>query len=82
LYGTFLHELGHLQVIDAKATRLKRRFASETKAEEFAHYWRRTLWSCLFDHPDPVHNQATQQELDQLKQDTGRSGVDFHANTA
>ncbi|HEX4142193.1 MAG TPA: hypothetical protein VHY91_01475 [Pirellulales bacterium] len=42
LYNTFLHELGHLQIIDPKATRLKRRFASETKAQEFADGWRAT----------------------------------------
>ena len=40
LYDVFLHELGHLQIIDPEAKRLRRRFASETKAQEFADYWR------------------------------------------
>jgi hypothetical protein len=59
----FLHELGHLQVIDAKARRVQRRFASETKAEEFADEWRARLWSCRFDHPDPVHNPPSAEEF-------------------
>ncbi|MBX9789338.1 MAG: hypothetical protein K2Y37_10525 [Pirellulales bacterium] len=63
LYNTFLHELGHLQIIDAKATRLRRKFASETRAQEFADDWRKTLWNRPFDHPDPVHNRASADEL-------------------
>jgi hypothetical protein len=56
LYNTFLHELGHLQIVDPTAKTLRRRFASEMLAQRFAHDWRRTLWSKHFDHPDPVHN--------------------------
>jgi hypothetical protein len=62
LYDVFLHELGHLQVIDPAAKNLKRRFASETLAEEFANRWRRSLWSKHFDHPDPIHNPPGKDE--------------------
>ena len=72
LYDVFLHELGHLQVVLPKATRLQRKYASETKAQEFADYCRERLWSCRFNHPDPVHNQATLEELEQLNQESGR----------
>ena len=81
LYGTFLHELGHLQMIDPKATRLRRRFASETKAEEFAHYWRRTLWSFPFEHPDPIHSHATQEELERLNQELAGCVSDTSGNS-
>lgn len=63
LYNTFLHELGHLQIIDAKAQRLNRKFASETRAQEFADYWRKRLWDRPFEHPDPVHHRAPADEL-------------------
>jgi len=56
LYDTFLHELGHLQIVNPAAKDLKRRFATETLAQKFANDWRRKLWSQHFDHPDPVHN--------------------------
>jgi hypothetical protein len=56
LYNTFLHEIGHLQIVRPTAQRLRRRFASETLAQEFANFWRRSLWSSYFDHPDPIHN--------------------------
>jgi hypothetical protein len=63
LYETFLHELGHLQIVDANAHRVQRRFASETKAQEFADFWRRKLWSSTFDHPDRVHNPPSSEDL-------------------
>jgi hypothetical protein len=63
LYNTFLHELGHLQIIDAKASRLQRKFASETRAQEFADYWRKRLWDQPFEHPDPIHHRASADEL-------------------
>ena len=63
LYDTFLHELGHLQIVDPSAKRLRRRFASETLAQEFANRWQRTLWAEHFDHPDPVHNPPRSEEL-------------------
>ncbi len=63
LYDVFLHELGHLQVVDGDATTLRRKFAMETKAQEFAMAWCRRLWSEPFDHPDPVHNPPSEGEL-------------------
>ncbi len=47
IYDVLLHEIGHLQVVDPKASRLKRKFASETRAQEFADELRRTLYSAL-----------------------------------
>jgi hypothetical protein len=67
LYNTFLHELGHMQIILPKAKTKRRKFAGERKADEFAKYWRKKLWKKLwakpFDHPDPVHNPPTIDEL-------------------
>ena len=63
LYNTFLHELGHLQIVDPSAKTVRRRFASESLAQEFANHWRRTLWTQHFDHPDPVHNPPGDEEL-------------------
>ncbi len=56
LYEVFLHELGHLQIVDEQARSARRMFARETLAEEFADCWRKRLWSAPFDHPDPAHN--------------------------
>lgn len=56
LYDVFLHELGHLQLVDGNRRSERLRFALERHAEEFADKWRRQLWSAYFDHPDPVHN--------------------------
>lgn len=56
LYDVFLHELGHLQIINERSKSERRKFAHETRAEEFADYWRRRLWLEPFDHPDSVHN--------------------------
>jgi hypothetical protein len=63
LYDVFLHELGHLQIVDPSAKTARRRFASESLAQEFANHWRRTLWTQHFDHPDPVHNPPGDDEL-------------------
>jgi hypothetical protein len=75
LYDVFLHELGHLQVVERTARRLRRRFAGETKAQEFADYWRDTLWASRFVHPDPVHDRATREELELLNQNPGKCAV-------
>jgi hypothetical protein len=64
LFDVFLHELGHLQIVDPDAKTPRRRFASETLAQRFANRWRRRLWSEHFDHPDPVHNPPTSDELE------------------
>ncbi len=69
LYEVFLHELGHLQIVLARAQRIRRKFASETKAQEFADLWRARLWSNRFDHPDPIHNPASPEELEPLRHD-------------
>jgi tetratricopeptide (TPR) repeat protein len=64
LYDVFLHELGHLQVIDRKANSTRRRFASERRAQDFAEHWCRELWSQPCEHPDPVHGPPSPDELD------------------
>jgi len=55
LYDVFLHELGHMQIVEAKAGSARRRFAGEVLAHEFALGWRDRLWSAPFPHPDPAH---------------------------
>jgi hypothetical protein len=75
LYEVFLHELGHLQAVDPKARRPQRRFAGETKAQEFANFWRRKLWSSTFDHPDPVHNPPSSDEHDRIESDASTGTV-------
>lgn len=56
LYDVLLHELGHLQVVHEKSRDWNRRYASETRAQEFADEMRRRLFAEPFDHPDPIHN--------------------------
>jgi hypothetical protein len=63
LYEVFLHELGHLQVVDEKARSERRKFAMEKRAQEFAMQWCRWLWSTPFEHTDPVHNPPSEEEL-------------------
>jgi hypothetical protein len=63
LYDVFLHELGHLQLIDDKARSERLKFAREKLAEEFAIEWCARLWSERFVHPDPVHNPPTVEEF-------------------
>ena len=63
LYDVFLHELGHLQIVDEEAKSVRRKFADETKAQEFAMNWCKFLWSAPFDHPNPVHNPPSPEEL-------------------
>ena len=63
LYDVFLHELGHLQVVDEAASSVRRRFAGERRAREFADHWRRALWQQTFAHTDPVHNRPTDDEF-------------------
>lgn len=66
LYDVLFHEIGHLQIIEPKASRVQRKFASETRAQEFADELRRTLYSEPFDHVDPIHNTPTPGELAML----------------
>lgn len=56
LYDVFLHELGHLQLVDEERQSERLKFAREKLAQEFAMTWCRTLWSEQFNHSDPVHN--------------------------
>jgi hypothetical protein len=56
LYDVFLHEVGHLQLVNVRTKSERLRFAREKFAQEFADRWRKRLWSEHFDHPDPVHN--------------------------
>jgi tetratricopeptide (TPR) repeat protein len=67
LYEVFLHELGHLQVVNAEAKEIDRKFARERLAQEFAEHWCRELWSQPFDHPDPVHNPPTAAEIETVR---------------
>ena len=52
LYDVFLHELGHLQVVNERTKSERLRFAREKCAQEFAERWLRKLWSEHLDHPD------------------------------
>lgn len=63
LYDILLHEIGHLQIINPESSDFRRKFADETKAREFANSWRKKLWKQYFEHPDPVHNPPTENEL-------------------
>lgn len=67
LYDVLLHELGHLQMVLPNARRLNRRYAGETKAQQFADHWRKALWAEPFNHPDPVHTPPTTDELQQFQ---------------
>ena len=64
LYDVFLHELGHLQVVHERAHTERRKFAMETRAQEFAMKWCATLLAEAFDHPDFVHQAPTATELE------------------
>lgn len=67
LYDTFLHELGRLQIILPDRSNPGRKYAGETKAREFANYWRKKLGTERFDHPDPIHNPPSKEELRLLR---------------
>ena len=67
LYDVFLHELGHLQLVNPRITDPRRRFAMERLAQEFADGWRRALWAEPFEHPDPVHNPPSDERAKQLQ---------------
>ena len=63
LYDVLLHEIGHLQIINPDSKDFRRKFAVETKAQEFADLWRKKLWKEYFEHPDAVHNPPAADEL-------------------
>ena len=66
LYDVFLHELGHLQLIDEDARSVRRKYAHEKRAQEFAMNWCTQLWSEPFVHGDPVHNPPTPTEFESV----------------
>jgi hypothetical protein len=66
LYHVFLHEVGHLQIINERARSDRLKFAREEYAQEFATTWRNRLWAVAFIHPDPAHNRPTEEELETL----------------
>lgn len=68
LYDVLLHEIGHLQIILPKNRDPRRKFADETLAQKFADSWRKQLWSKPYEHPDPVHNPPSKNELKILKE--------------
>ena len=63
LYDVFLHELGHLQIVEENRRSRCLRFAQEKLAQEFGMIWCRRFWSAPFDHPDAVHNRPSGEEL-------------------
>jgi hypothetical protein len=63
LYNVFLHELGHLQPSDLKSSSERLKYAREKLAQKFAVEWCERLWSRHFEHPDPVHNPPSPDEL-------------------
>ena len=64
LYDVFLHELGHLQAVNQNSTDPRKRYAKETKAQEFADYWRSELWSKPFEHPSHEHHAPSDKEIE------------------
>ena len=63
LYDVFLHELGHLQLINENTRSIRLKFAREKLAQAFAEHWCNELWSQPFPHPDPVHNPPAAEDL-------------------
>ena len=75
LYNVFLHELGHLQMVDPEARSDRLKFAREKLAQEFATQWCKALWSEPFGHPDPVHNPPTHEEMEALERAANDRGT-------
>jgi hypothetical protein len=75
LYDVLLHELGHLQLIDKDARSIRRKFAHEKLAQEFAVHWCRELWSEPFPHRDPVHNPPVAAEFEPVSPETNPSRI-------
>ena len=77
LYHVLLKQIGHLQEIDPRAKNPNRRFASETKAQEFANYWRQILWSFPYEHQDKVHDPPSPEEIEMLRMGWTQSNLAF-----
>ncbi len=67
LYDVFLHELGHLQLVDDKRGSEKLRFAREKMAQEFSGRWRKRLWSVVDETLEVEHNPPSVKELQQIE---------------
>jgi hypothetical protein len=63
LYDIFLHELGHLQLINERSNSDRLKYAHEKLAQDFAMEWCERLWSMNFEHADPVHNPPSLDEV-------------------
>jgi hypothetical protein len=63
LYYVFLHELGHLQVVEPDAREVYRKFAGERLAQEFADAWWKQLGAQPLVHADPIHNRPGPEEF-------------------
>lgn len=63
LYDVFLHELGHLQLVNEKSPSDRLKYAHEKLAQAFAMEWCDKLWSERFEHSDPVHNAPSPSEF-------------------
>lgn len=63
LYDVFLHEIGHLQLVDERHRSERLKFAREKLANAFAQHWRKQLWSVTSDYGDPAHNPPRLEEL-------------------
>lgn len=63
LYDVLLHELGHLQIVNAKGKSMRRKFAGEKLAQGFAEELKHNLFSTYFDQPDIIHNPPSNEEL-------------------
>jgi tetratricopeptide (TPR) repeat protein len=66
LYEVLLHEIGHLQVVEATARNARRKFADEKYAVDFAQEWRATLWAGDKDRVDSSHHPPSAEELSRL----------------
>jgi len=67
LYDVFLHELGHLQVVEPNSSSVRKKFAQEKFAQAFALEWCKQLWSEPFSHPDAVHRPPSAVEMSMLR---------------
>jgi hypothetical protein len=73
LYDVFLHELGHLQLINERSSSDRLKYAHEKLAQSFAMEWCDRLWSKPFEHPDPVHNPPSSDEIASLATEARRT---------
>jgi|SRR5580704_6609899 hypothetical protein len=70
LYDVFLHELGHLQLVDEDARSVRLKYAREKLAQDFAMRWCGRLWSKAFPNSDPVHSPPVPAEFERVSSET------------